>query len=68
MKRARNLQYLQACLLLPLSDSEMGLLRTIAHQYAMNTHAEWGLANAHMAPAVQGLFLRLQGMMDVQAA
>ena len=38
------------------------LTRTIYHQFAMKTEADWGAENAHQAQMVQGLFvlLRLQ--------
>lgn len=60
MPRETNLQLLQACLDLPLSDSELALLREISHQYALGQEADWGAANAHREPEVQALFEKLK--------
>lgn len=56
MLRERKLQILQASLLLPLTDQEVGLLRSLTHHYAMGQERDWGMANSHRADEVKALF------------
>ena len=58
MQREVKLGMLRAAMLLPLTDQEIGLLRTISHEYAMGNERHWGSANEHRAAEVEALFVK----------
>ena len=63
--REQKLKMLQACLLLPLSDSELHMMRNLAHHYAMGTDSQWASESMERADAIRLLLLKCQEMLNV---
>lgn len=63
--RSQKLAMLRAALMLPLTDPEAHLLRTVAHHYALGSEQVWASENEEKAPALLALFAKCRDMLFV---
>lgn len=63
--RPEKLALLQFCLNLPLSPEDLGILRSLAHHYAMGTERIWGDANQHLKGRVEAILIRCKELIGV---
>lgn len=59
-------EMLFACLDLPLTGSELALLREVAHHYSMGMAPVWGSINIHRENEVRDLFNKIIGILRDQ--